>query len=140
MTRESSHFQPFLAMLSHFQSFPATPAFSRHFRNFQSFQPFPAISAISSHFQPIQPFPAIPSHSQSFLGNSSHFHLPSYFIIPSPCILCIMHTICIFSVPRERWDDLSIFKGQGNISVSPALQQSSTDKYPNIDRVYSDFH
>ena len=31
-----------------------------------------------------------------------------------------MSDICL--LPGERWDDLSIFKGQSNISVSPTLQ------------------
>ena len=58
-----------------------------------------------------------------------------------PCYVTDMSQIChryfqdmlqICLLPRERWDDLSIFKGLSNISVSPALQPSKQPtKQPN---------
>ena len=36
--------------------------------------------------------------------------------------LCSIYMSDICLLPGERWDDLSIFKGESNISVSPTLQ------------------
>ena len=51
--------------------------------------------------------------------NNLHYHIcPIY--VPDMAQICFL--------PRERCNELSIFKGQSNISVSPALQPTNAQR------------
>ena len=77
-----------------------------------------------------QPIPANFSLFLPISGYSSIFHpIPTISSLLQPvCIICIN---CIISLlPKERWDKLSIFKGQSNIGTVPKV---ATDNHTNID-------
>ena len=127
---------------------------SAYFSLFQSVLTYSNLSQpIPAHYSMFQPIPAYYSLFQAITAYFSLFCIICIIcIIRIICIVCmicifykiwifciiciictiwIIRTICIISLlPRERWDNLSIFKGQSNIRTVASVSNKQTTNQP----------